>query len=141
MLVGVWGIPIKHRDASNIQQVDVATWSTKIFNGVLMSNIIVLTAESFDDVIKSTDLVMVDFWAPWCGPCKMLNPAIEALSAQYDGKVKICKLNTDGNENIAAKFGVRSIPTLLMFKNGEVVNQLIGVLPKDKIESMINQYL
>lgn len=106
-----------------------------------MSNIIVLTAESFDDVIKSTDLVMVDFWAPWCGPCKMLNPAIEALSAQYDGKVKICKLNTDGNENIAAKFGVRSIPTLLMFKNGEVVNQLIGVLPKDKIESMINQYL
>ena len=100
------------------------------------------TDANFDtEVLKSSTPVLVDFWAPWCGPCRMLAPSIEALSKDYDGKVKIGKLNTDDNGETAAKFGIRSIPTLLIFKDGQVVNQLVGALPKDKIAEQLDRAL
>lgn len=100
------------------------------------------TDANFDtEVLQSSTPVLVDFWAPWCGPCRMLAPSIEALSKDYDGKVKIGKLNTDDNGETAAKFGIRSIPTLLIFKDGQVVNQLVGALPKDKIAEQLDRAL
>ena len=95
-----------------------------------------------DDVTKSEIPVLVDFWATWCGPCKAIAPLIEEIAEQYDGKVKVGKLDVDQNQNSAMKYGVRSIPTLLILKNGEVINQIVGSVPKaeitDKLESIIN---
>ena len=104
----------------------------------MAGNLVEFTDANFDtEVIKSELPVLVDFWAPWCGPCRMIGPSVEALSNEYVGKFKIGKLNSDENPDVSAKFGIRSIPTLLIFKNGEVVNQLVGALPKDKIAEQI----
>jgi thioredoxin 1 len=92
-------------------------------------------------VLKSETPVLVDFWAPWCGPCRQIAPSIEALSTEYAGKIKIGKLNTDEQTAVSERFGIRSIPTLLIFKNGEVVNQLVGALPKDKIAEQLKKAL
>ena len=84
---------------------------------------------------------LVDFWAPWCGPCRMLSPVIDQLAQEFDGKAKICKVNSDEENDLAVKYGVRSIPTILFIKDGEVVDQLIGASPKqvfvDKLNSLI----
>ena len=85
------------------------------------------------DVLTSDKPVLVDFWAPWCGPCRMVAPVVEELSTEYDGKVKFVKLNTDDNPLIASKFGIRSIPTLLVFKGGEVADQVVGFRPKSEL--------
>jgi thioredoxin 1 len=101
-----------------------------------------LTDANFDaDVLKSDIPVLVDFWAPWCGPCRQIAPSIEALAVEYAGKLKFGKLNIDEHEQTAAKFGIRSIPTLLIFKNGEIANQLVGALPKSKIAEQIDKTL
>ena len=93
---------------------------------------------NFDnEVLKSAEPVVVDFWAEWCGPCKMIAPALEELSAEFSGKVKIVKLNIDENPELAAKFGVRSIPTLAMFKGGEVADIKVGAAPKTALSSWI----
>lgn len=108
----------------------------------MAGNVAEFTDANFDaEVVQSSTPVLVDFWAPWCGPCKMLAPTIDALASDYAGRLKVGKLNTDEAENTAAKYGIRSIPTLLVFKNGEVVHQLVGALPKDKIAEQLDRVL
>ncbi|MBX7124619.1 MAG: thioredoxin [Cyclobacteriaceae bacterium] len=95
-----------------------------------MGKAVVLTDSTFDQIINSDKPVLVDFWAEWCGPCKMIGPLVEELASDYEGKAVIAKLNVDENPQITARFGVRSIPTLLVFKKGQVVDKQIGAVPK-----------
>jgi len=94
-----------------------------------MGKYIELTAENFKETI-SEGVALVDFWAPWCGPCRMIAPVIEELAEDYDGKAKICKVNTDEQPSIAGEYGIRSIPTILFFKDGELVDQMVGAAGK-----------
>jgi len=100
-----------------------------------------LTDSQFEDeVIKSDIPVLIDFWATWCGPCRMIAPIVEELANLYDGKAKICKLDVDNNQQTAMKFGIRSIPTILIFKGGEVVDTIIGAVPQKRlVEKLDNQ--
>lgn len=98
-----------------------------------------VTDASFDaDVLRAKEPVVVDFWAEWCGPCKMIAPALEEIAAEMNGKVKIAKLNVDENQDTAMRYGVRSIPTLIMFKNGQQVATQVGAAPKGKLVDWIN---
>jgi len=102
----------------------------------------VATDQNFQsDIINSDKVALVDFWASWCGPCMMLGPVIEELAGDYEGKAIIAKLNVDENPNTAAQFGIRSIPTMLIFKGGQVVDQMVGALPKNMIAKKIDEYL
>jgi thioredoxin 1 len=106
----------------------------------MAGSVLQLTDDNFKtEVLESSIPVLVDFWAPWCGPCRMLAPTIEELSREYDGKVKVCKLNTDESPETAGGFGISSIPTVLVFKNGQVVDRLVGLNPKKKFQDMLNQ--
>jgi len=101
-----------------------------------------VTDTSFDaDVLGSSEPVVVDFWAEWCGPCRMIAPALEEIATDLDGQVKIAKLNVDENPEMAARYGVRSIPTLIIFKNGEPISQQIGAAPKGKLADWIRSGL
>ncbi|HPD57410.1 MAG TPA: thioredoxin [Smithellaceae bacterium] len=93
------------------------------------------------EVLKSEKPVLVDFWAPWCGPCKAIGPIVEELAGQLKDSVKTMKLNVDDNQSIAVKYGVRSIPTLILFKEGKAVETVIGLVPKEKIEAMVKKNL
>ena len=96
--------------------------------------ITVITDDNFQDEVLNSDLpVLIDFWAIWCGPCKMIAPIVEDLAKEYDGKAKIGKLDVDSNQQTSIKYGVRSIPTLLIFKGGELVDTIIGAVPKAKV--------
>lgn len=105
-----------------------------------MGKYIELTVSNFNDVVNN-GVSLVDFWAPWCGPCRVVAPIIDELAAEYDGKANICKVNTDEQQDLAVKFGIRSIPTILFFKDGEVVDQMIGASSKqafkEKLDSII----
>ena len=98
-----------------------------------------ITDASFKFEVTDSPLpVLVDFWAPWCGPCKMIAPVLEEIAQEYEGKAKIVKINIDDNQNTAAQFGVRSIPTLILFKNGNEVEKIIGAQAKDKLTALID---
>lgn len=100
------------------------------------------TAETFDqEVLKATQLVLVDFWAEWCGPCKALSPILTAVAEEYAGKCKIVKVNIDEAQSLAAEHGVRSIPTLLVFKEGKEIEREVGALPKPRITALIDSHL
>ncbi|MDI3504777.1 MAG: thioredoxin 1 [Candidatus Cloacimonadota bacterium] len=106
-----------------------------------MAIIEVNTASFETEVLKSELPVLVDLWAPWCGPCKALSPIIEKLAAEVEGRVKICKINIDESPEIASKYSVMSIPTLLIFADGAVRDQLVGLVQKDKILAKLQAYL
>lgn len=105
-----------------------------------MGQYIELTSENFDSTTQS-GVSLVDFWAPWCGPCRMLNPVIEKLVDEFEGKAKICKVNTDEESELATKFGIRSVPTLLFIKDGEVVQQMVGATSEQALRDKINSLL
>jgi len=101
-----------------------------------------ITDDNFQDEVLNSDLpVLIDFWAVWCGPCKMIAPIVEELSTEYDGKAKIGKLDVDSNQQTSIKYGVRSIPTLLIFKGGEVVETIIGAVPKAKVVEKLESFI
>lgn len=101
-----------------------------------------VTDSNFDtEVLKSDKPVLVDFWAPWCGPCRMVAPIVDELSEEYDGKVKFVKLNTDDNIKTATTYGIRSIPALLVFKGGEVAGQIVGFRPKSDLKQRLDAAL
>ncbi len=100
-----------------------------------MADLLQVTDANFDEEIVKADIpAMVDFWAEWCGPCKMVGPTVEALAKEYEGKIKIAKMNVDENRETPAKFGIRNIPTLILFKDGEVAQTIIGAQTKSHLE-------
>ena len=107
-----------------------------------MSNAVAVTDQSFDqEVLASPVPVLVDFWAAWCGPCKSIAPSIDQIAAEQGGKLKVAKVDVDQNMEVSSRYGVMSIPTLLLFKNGEVVEKLVGAYPKAAIASKIQPHL
>ncbi|GAB3643607.1 thioredoxin [Spirosoma arcticum] len=101
------------------------------------SHAVEATDANFEQLIQSDKPVLVDFWAEWCGPCKMIGPVVEQLAGEYEGKAIIAKMDVDQNAQIPAKFGIRSIPTLMVFKNGQLVDKVIGAVPKNVLEQKL----
>lgn len=100
------------------------------------------TDQNFDEqVLKSNKPVLVDFWAPWCAPCRMIAPSVEAVAAEYADRASVGKVNVDDNQSVASRFNIRGIPTLLLFKNGQVAEQIVGATSKDNITKMIEKHL
>ena len=107
-----------------------------------MSNVLEVTDGSFEgEVLKSDKPVLVDFWAAWCAPCRLLAPTVEAISEQYSGKAKVTKLNVDDNGGTSSRFGIKGIPTLIIFKNGAEQERIVGVTSKEAIAQVIDRYL
>lgn len=107
-----------------------------------MSSAVAVTDSSFEqDVLKSEIPVLVDFWAPWCGPCRVIATVVDEIANQYEGKIKVVKLNTDDNPGIATQYGIRSIPTLMLFKSGQKVDYLVGAVAKFTIAETIEKHL
>ena len=107
-----------------------------------MSNLINSTDSNFqNEVLEAEKPVLVDFWAPWCGPCRMVGPVVEQIAGEYQEKLKVVKVNVDDNPQTAAQYGVMSIPTLVVFKDGKAVQKMVGYMPKEQMKSQIDQVL
>jgi len=108
----------------------------------MSANLFEFTDQNFEsEALKSDKPVLVDFWAPWCAPCRMVGPIIEELAGSYLEKVKVGKLNTDDNPGIASRYGIMSIPTILLFKNGEIVERIVGAAPKKDFEKILRSHV
>jgi thioredoxin 1 len=108
----------------------------------MADDILTVTASTWDkEVLQSDKLVMVDFWAVWCGPCRMIAPSIEELSKEYAGKIKVAKLNTDENPDVASRYKIMGIPTVMFFKGGEKLDQVVGAVPKPQLKAKIDAYV
>ena len=108
----------------------------------MAENLIEFTDDNFDaEVLKSDIPVLVDFWAEWCGPCKMIGPIVEEIAGDYAGKVKVGKVNVDINNQVAMEYGIRGIPALLVFKGGAVANQIVGAVPKNNITQILDEVI
>uniref|UniRef100_B8HSU6 Thioredoxin n=1 Tax=Cyanothece sp. (strain PCC 7425 / ATCC 29141) TaxID=395961 RepID=B8HSU6_CYAP4 len=107
-----------------------------------MSAVAQVTNATFrQEVLEDRLPVLVDFWAPWCGPCRMVAPVVDEVASQYEGQVKVVKLNTDEHPEIASQYGIRSIPTLILFKEGQAVDRVVGAVPKTTLSSTLEKYL
>jgi thioredoxin 1 len=114
----------------------------EVFAKMAGSETLEFSDQNFDqDVLNSPQPVLVDFWAMWCGPCRMMSPTIDTLATEYAGRAKVGKLNIDDNQNTAGRFGIRSIPTLLLFKGGQIKEQVVGATAKEVLSKMIDKYL
>ena len=127
-----------------IKQKKMAELQKMAANKAMMSGLtepVALTDANFQGEIAKYPLILVDFWAPWCGPCRMVGPIIEQLAKEYSGKVVFGKVNVDENQRVAGSFGIQSIPTMMIFKNGKAVDVMIGALPKAQIEMKLKQQM
>jgi thioredoxin 1 len=106
----------------------------------MAGNVLELTDATFDSTVND-GVVLVDFWAPWCGPCKMLSPVIEEIANEYNGRAKICKVNTDDHRDAAINFAISAIPTLILFKDGQIANKWVGLTTKDDITAAMDELL
>ena len=108
----------------------------------MTNNLVEITDDNFDTEVLESELpVLVDFWADWCGPCKMISPIVEEIASDYNGKVKVGKVNIDYNQQVAMTYGIRGIPALLVFKSGSVANQIVGAVPKNHITQILDEVI
>ena len=113
-----------------------------IYGGSTMKNAMEFNENNFENEVLNSDIpVLIDFWAEWCHPCKMIAPVVSDIADEYKGKFKVGKINVDFNQNLAVKYGISGIPSLLLFKNGEIIDSIVGVVPKNVITDKMNYYL
>lgn len=107
-----------------------------------MSDLLQVTDANFEEEVLKSDIpVLIDFWAPWCGPCRMIAPIVEELAVEYEGKIKVAKMNVDENQSTPTQYGIRGIPTVILFKGGQVAEQVVGAVAKGKLSGMIDAQL
>lgn len=129
------------KEIDRIKKAKIIAMLERAQNKNLSSKPIALTDANFHSEVAKHKIIVVDFWAPWCGPCRMVGPLVEELAAEYSGKVTFGKLNVDDNSTIPSMFGVRGIPTLIVFKDGQVIDTLVGACSKSHIESRFRPYI